>query len=354
MKTANRVCFYPGVRESKILSVSGWYGLDSQILRDLGFDVRVSQSLYDVPLNSDLYFAWWPTTGALPMVAASMVRKPFLLVAGGSSLVNDFNGLEKVFGFYRHGRAARRLITATVRAAACTFAISEHVADQAARLGARRIEVVPLGVATTKYRPAVSKDASPRRNLLCIVSHLSHSFLFRKPVWPLIQAMPAVLAQHSDARLTIVGNREDAVPGLQQLAEHLGVGHAITFAGRVTEAEKIALLQQAIAYVQPTLHENFGVALAEAMSCGTPVISSPVAAVPEVIGDCGFYAAAGDPASWSAAMNALLENPADAKTLGARGRARVQERFSQEARRDRFQDVLGSMDLVNRGASFHA
>ena len=58
--------------------------------------------------------------------------------------------------------------------------------------------------------------------------------------------------------------------------------------GYIDEADKGALLRQAIALIFPTLHEGFGFPVVEAMLCGTPVIASTTSSLPELVGDAGM------------------------------------------------------------------
>jgi glycosyltransferase involved in cell wall biosynthesis len=111
----------------------------------------------------------------------------------------------------------------------------------------------------------------------------------------------------------------------------------------VSAEEKLRRLQSAFAYVQPTIHEAFGVAIAEAMSCGVPVITSPVAAVPEVVGDCGLFAEPHDDSAFANQMLHLLAKPEDAASLGQRARDRIVQNFSVAERRKGFAQIYSSI-----------
>ena len=58
--------------------------------------------------------------------------------------------------------------------------------------------------------------------------------------------------------------------------------------GYIDEADKGALLSQALALVYPSLYEGFGFPVIEAMLCGTPVIASKTSSLPELVGDAGI------------------------------------------------------------------
>lgn len=330
-----RICFYAGVRTPAELASRGWYLDDVSILRELGVDVHVSARKADVPLNCDAYFAWWPTSGFAPAVVATLRRKPFVLVAGHSYLVNRFYGFEHEFGFYSIPAWKRAIVRATLASATATLAISDHVAAQAEAIGARNIAVVPCSVDTTVYRPASEPSLHRTANapyIISIVGAITRGYMRRKNVAVLVRALPAIARVCPDIRLKLIGQPGDAVTDLMNLAQSIGVGHALEFTGPVTNEQKIALLQGAAAYVQPSLQENFGVATAEAMSCARPVISSPMSAIPEVVGDCGLYADPSVPSTWSEHVASVLRDPDSAAALGRNARNRIEQRFSRSVR----------------------
>src|SRR5579863_2787005 len=292
--TAPQVCFHSGVRHMRDFWHSTWYRYDIEILQSMGCDVRVSQSRLDVPLGSDLYFAWWPTTGAAPCLAAALRKRPFVVVAGSSDLIHDYQGVEREFGFYSRSRMTRSLIRQTLGRADRILAVSSHAAEQASTLAVcRDVRLVPLAIDTEAYQPG-ALGYGRTLDIVCIVAVLTEVQTRRKKLIPLLRALPEVVRLFPDARLRIIGQKGDALPALQLLVQKLGIECNVEFLGRLSEAEKIRVLQDACAYVQPTKHECFGVAIAEAMSCGIPVITSRVGAVPEVVGECGLYADAED------------------------------------------------------------
>jgi glycosyltransferase involved in cell wall biosynthesis len=75
-------------------------------------------------------------------------------------------------------------------------------------------------------------------------------------------------------------------------------------AGYIPDDQLPALYSGAIAFVYPSLYEGFGLPPLEAMACGTPVLTSNVTALPEVVGDAGLLV---DPTSEEAIANGLLE-----------------------------------------------
>lgn len=96
---------------------------------------------------------------------------------------------------------------------------------------------------------------------------------------PSVQNYELWIAGSTDPRYT---------PLLQTQAQQLGLTDQIKFLDYVSYSELPILLNQAIAFVYPSLWEGFGFPVLEAMACGTPVITSNLASLPEVAGDAAI------------------------------------------------------------------
>lgn len=87
------------------------------------------------------------------------------------------------------------------------------------------------------------------------------------------------------------------------IARQIGVEPVVRFIGRVAEEDKVALYQQARAFLYPTQYEGFGLPALEALACGVPVIGSNASAVPEIVGAAGALV---DPQDARAMAGALI------------------------------------------------
>lgn len=92
-------------------------------------------------------------------------------------------------------------------------------------------------------------------------------------------------------------------------------------AGR--EQELAELYAAALAYVDPSLHEGFGMQVIEAMACGTPVVCSDRGALPEVAGDAAVLVDPEDPAGIAEAVVRVFEDRGLRERLVARGEERA-------------------------------
>ena len=112
-------------------------------------------------------------------------------------------------------------------------------------------------------------------------------------------------------------------------------------------AEVVQILSHATVFVCPSVYEPFGLVNVEAMACEAPVVATRVGGIPEVVsdGETGLLVdidgvadpqgTPRDPVTFArtlaAAVNALLDNPAQARAMGAAGRRRVEAHFSWSA-----------------------
>jgi glycosyltransferase involved in cell wall biosynthesis len=89
----------------------------------------------------------------------------------------------------------------------------------------------------------------------------------------------------SDHQLIVVGLPQSEKNHFTKQVQKLGISSNVTFLGFVSEDELIALYNRAEIMLYPSLYEGFGVPILEAMACGTPVIGSTSASIPEIAGN---------------------------------------------------------------------
>jgi glycosyltransferase involved in cell wall biosynthesis len=103
-------------------------------------------------------------------------------------------------------------------------------------------------------------------------------------------------------------------------------------------------MHKSIAYVQISDTETFGVAIAEAMSCGTHVVVSKRGAIPEVVGNHGVYVDHNDPDSVAAGIVDVLKlSPLEYKVKSNVLRNHIQENFSYIKRRDKIEKIINGI-----------
>lgn len=157
----------------------------------------------------------------------------------------------------------------------------------------RSISITPFGVDFSKFsKKRISKI---HHDIVTVgtVKTLKHVYGIDILIHALAKAYNLLQQQNSQLakkiKFRIVGGGKD-LSKLQQLAENLGIGHIITFVGRVEHDAVPQELAQLDIYVALSRQESFGVAVLEAQAMGLPVVVSNVGGLPEVVkqGETGY------------------------------------------------------------------
>lgn len=150
----------------------------------------------------------------------------------------------------------------------------------------------------------------------------------RKNLPFLIDVFAEVLRARPDARLVMAGSGPLAAT-LQTRVRRLGLTDHVTFTGYVAERDKTAYYNLAHMLLFPSFMEGFGFTVAEAMSCGLPVVVSDRGSLPELVveGEGGFLRDPRDRSAFAAAALRLLGDAPLRHTFGEANRARVDRLF---------------------------
>jgi glycosyltransferase involved in cell wall biosynthesis len=193
-----------------------------------------------------------------------------------------------------------------------------------------RIATIPLGVDTLTFRPPRDDEVrGVRRRFGIDGPYLVFLGLDRRKNLPALAEAVGRMPAEERPTLVLVGGRPWDPDGRDRVREALdgvppGSLGRVVLTGYVPDETKAALLGGADALVYPSLYEGFGLPVLEAMACGTPVIASDVAALPELVEGAGVLVDPADPDDLSERIATVL---ADAR-LRARLRAAGIERAS--------------------------
>ena len=124
------------------------------------------------------------------------------------------------------------------------------------------------------------------------------------------------------ARVVLVGDGPSR-RALERQARRAAVDDRVTFAGFVPHAAVAAVLAHADVLVLPSVYEELGSVLLEAMQAGVPIVATAVGGVPEALGPAGVLVPPGDPVALAAAVDAVLGDPASAARLRELARERA-------------------------------
>jgi glycosyltransferase involved in cell wall biosynthesis len=278
-----------------------------------------------------------------------------LRLPAGRSLVtcHDLQAFPGALPRSRGGSPVQRLLgrhlRAGMRAARKILCISHATRNEliaAALVPAERLVVVPLGVhPSCTARP--DRDADRDADVLLGAAggtrvELLHvgSTIPRKRIDVLLNVVAALRQRDSRVRLIRVGGPFTAAQ--RRLAEHLGLGDAIAVLPHVGPRVLASIYRRAALLLQTSDGEGFGLPVAEALTCGTPVVASDLPALREVGGPVATFCPAGNVDCWVVAAAALLE---ERTKDAARWRVRQEEGINWARRFDWRQHARATVDV---------
>ena len=221
------------------------------------------------------------------------------------------------------------------RAAALWFTSEEE------RTGARLFNyhnqdfVIPLGIALDEYLHLPPKGAfrsqflnSSDKRIVLFMGRLTP----KKQPGLILRAF-ADLADEFESTIFVVAGPDERghLSELERLSTVLGIAERVCFTGSLQKSEVVAALNDADVFVLPSLHENFGVAVIEAMASGTPVIVSERVGLASVV----KRSAAGlviQPTrdALRSSLRYVFSNPSVGEQMGKRGREVALKSFTWE------------------------
>lgn len=208
-------------------------------------------------------------------------------------------------------------IPKSVRRADKIFTISEFSKREIIKyLGVdpAKITVVPCGTDTSLYRTGYTQEqieaskkkySIPEKYILylgTIEPRKNIAMMFRAYA-KAVESDPTIPA------LVLAGRKGWKDEEIYAVLEKLKLGDRVIMTGYVDQEDSPRIISGAEYFVFPSIYEGFGLPVLEAMSCGTPVITSDAASLPEVIGDCGIKVDPNDEADIANAMITMHQNP---------------------------------------------
>lgn len=178
----------------------------------------------------------------------------------------------------------------------------------------KKVKVVPCGVDLSVYRPDITEEkiVSVKKKFEIDGSY----FLYLGTLEPRKNVPLIIEAYHelkerlnmNIPKLVIAGKKGWGYQEIFEKVQKYDLLNDVIFTGYVSEEAKPVLLKGAICFLFPSLYEGFGMPPLEAMACGTPVIVSDQASLPEVVGDAGIFVNLTDSIKMSQYMEQLASD----------------------------------------------
>ncbi|MBF0292734.1 MAG: glycosyltransferase family 4 protein [Nitrospinae bacterium] len=213
-----------------------------------------------------------------------------------------------------------------LKGAAVIFAVSEHTKKDVVKHAGTdpaKIIVASNGVDTV-FRPGgghLPDGLIPDGRFVLNVGGID----WRKNTPLLLRSFAELRRKHPEWRLVVTGEikNDPLYPAFRRFVGESGLEKSVVEVGYVTSETLSALYNRADIFFYPSLYEGFGLPVLEAMACGTPVISTDRASIPEVVGTAGVLLDPDKPQDFADALIRLAESDDERKSLSEAGLKRA-------------------------------
>lgn len=215
------------------------------------------------------------------------------------------------------------LVRRSVRSGAWIHTVSDFVASEIVEMlgvDPERVVTVHNGVVSVpEVDPAEGRRIAGTDRYLLALGTIEP----RKDLPTLVRAFDAIADTDADLRLVVAGPRGWGSEDFDEAVRSCAARDRIVETGWVGDEERAALLRGALLLAYPSIYEGFGLPPLEAMSVGTPVVTTDAGAIPEVVGDAALLVAPRDTDALAGAMSSVLEDPDLSARLRSDGPARA-------------------------------
>ena len=265
----------------------------------------------------------------LAVLLARFAAVPVVLHLHAAELVDDYAN---------SSRTVRFLVRMPFRAATCCVVLGQLWRDwlvDTLGIDPSKVVIVYNGVPVVAVPRAATDDRLDRTRRILFLGNLMH----RKGIFDLLHAVAHLPTGSPPWQLIVAGGGE--IEECKTVADRIGIGDRVTFAGWVDQARARVLLAEADLLVLPSYDEGLPLVILEALGMGTPVLCTPVGAIPEVLEDLrtAIFVRPGEPAELSLNLQRLLENASLRQTLSTNGMALFARQFTLDAFIERLFDV---------------
>ena len=249
---------------------------------------------------ADLTYSWFAGDHAFWAVRLSKIfKKKAIVVVGGYEVAKV---PEIGYGSMLNPKYACR-VEYVLNNANKVLAVSEFNKEEILRYtNSKNVELVYNGVNCDKFKPKKEKE-----DLVIMAGNSTKDTYKLKGIDAFVKASSAF----PELKFVVIGKCDVAICNeLKQKAPN------VEFTGALSHGEVCSLFEKAKIYCQLSYRESFGISLAEAMSCGCIPVVTDRGAIPEVVGNIGFYVPYDNSEATIKAIREALKSDKDKEARG--------------------------------------
>lgn len=268
---------------------------------------------------SDLVYFWFATNYRI-FILCKIFFKKTIVVAGGY----DVATLPEInYGKTLRDSSIYKEVKLMLEKSDLVIAVSESTKKEVLKISTpKKLYVIYLGVETDKYTPKT------KEKIVITIGGIMNQTIKKKGLETFVKTATYL----PDTKFILVGKSYDleSLKYLKSIASE-----NVEFTGFIEENKLLDLIGKTKVYVQVSAHEAFGLSLAEAMSAGCIPVVTDRAALPEVVGNTGYYVKYDNPNETAEKIKIALDQNGKSSP-----RARIISKFTIARREKKLLSVL--------------
>lgn len=331
-----RVLFYSSVKTKKMFSIQSYYRNDIQILRDLGFKVLLSNSVFDYMRfwKYDIGFFYFYRYSAVGALFSKLFRKKNVFTGGIDYLEPSFATpnqcrLQKIFFKICNVLSDANIIVSTTD--------YENIKKIYNGKIPRKCSISFHVIDWEKFKYT---GESKQKVVTTIAWMVNRDNVYRKGVDKTIKAFSIFKKKFPEYRLIIAGPPGEGSKEVVALISQLNLEDAVEYRGTISEEEKVNLLKHSLIYSQLSIYEGFGIAAIEALAAGCILVHSGKGGLKDAVGNNGYVVNIGDENEIVEAYVKVASNILDLENIRNKGMKYAEDHFTYNKRFDDFRKIF--------------
>lgn len=340
-KEKKNILFYSSVKSKKMFSIQKFYKTDISILKELGYKVNLSNSMFDYLLfwRYDTAFIYFYRFGLVPAILSKCFGNNVVITGGIDFL--DIN----------YAKKKTYLVQKLFFKLCILFSDKNIIVSNSDLKNIKYFKPTlsenkfPFSFHVIDYERFKYDDISKKEKILTTIAWMGNvENVTRKGVDKSVLLFKQIHKLDSEFRMVIIGPLGKGSDLILEIIKNNNLEDLVTLTNEVSEDEKIKILKKSLIYTQLSIYEGFGIAAVEALAAGNVVIHTGVGGLMDGIADNGFLIQGDNFEVISNKILKIVNDPNEHILFVKRGLSHVSENFRYEKRLNDFKKIFSSFE----------
>lgn len=340
-KVKKTILFYSSVKSKKLFSIQKFYRTDISILKDLGYRVDLSNSMFDYLLfwKYDIAFIYFYRYGLVPAILSKCFGNKVVFTGGIDFLDKEYAKQRK---YLIQKLFFRLCISFSDKNIIVSKSDLKNIKYFKSKLDQGKFPFSFHVIDFDKFRFDYILKKEKIVTTIAWMGNVEN--VTRKGVDKSIFLFKQLHKLDNEFRMVIIGPLGKGSDLILEIIKNNNLENLITLTGEISEEDKINILKKSLIYTQLSIYEGFGIAAVEALAAGNVVVHTGVGGLMDGIADYGILMKEDDFKEASNQVLKIINVPEEHSLFVNKGISHVSENFRYKRRFDDFKKIFSSFE----------